>query len=85
VRIDGELSGRGLVARQVLVSASGVLRQSAEVDSLIVEGRVIAPIKARDVVEVRNGGELRGEVESPRLCVKPGGVLLDCRLSIGDK
>lgn len=85
VRIDGELSGRGLVAREVLVSASGLLKQSAEVDSLVVEGRVAAPVKARGSVEVRTGGELRGEVESPVLSVKPGGIIVDCRLSVGEK
>jgi cytoskeletal protein CcmA (bactofilin family) len=83
VRIEGELSGRGLVAREVFVAASGCLKQSADVDSLVVEGRVIAPIKARNRIEVRTGGELRGEIESPMLAVSPGGLLLDCQLSIG--
>ncbi len=85
VRVDGELAGRGLAAREVFVSASGLLKQSAEVDSLIVEGRVMAPIKARGCVEVRTGGELRGEVESPMLVVRPGGILADCQLAIGEK
>jgi cytoskeletal protein CcmA (bactofilin family) len=83
VHIDGELAGRGLVAREVFVSASGVLRQSAEVDYLVVEGRVLAPIKARKSIELRAGGEIRGDVESPVLQVAPGGILSDCSLAVG--
>jgi cytoskeletal protein CcmA (bactofilin family) len=85
VRIDGELAGRGLVARQVTVGPTGVLKQSAEVESLIVEGLVVAPIKARGSVELRAGGELRGEVDSPCLRVNSGGVLSDCLVAVGEQ
>lgn len=84
VRIDGELAGRGLVAREVVVGPTGVLKQSAEVESLIVEGRVTAPIKARGSVELRAGGELRGEIDSPVLRVDGGGVLSDCVVAVGE-
>lgn len=83
VHIDGELAGRGLVAPEVFVSASGVLKQSSEVDSLVIEGRVLAPIKARKSVELRAGGEIRGEIDSPILQVAPGGILSDCSLAVG--
>jgi cytoskeletal protein CcmA (bactofilin family) len=85
VRIDGELTGRGLVAREVFVSPTGVLRQSAEVESLVIEGRVMAPVKARGSVEIRAGGELRGEVDSPVLRVNAGGILSDCLVAVGER
>jgi cytoskeletal protein CcmA (bactofilin family) len=84
LRVEGELAGRGLVARTVVVAAGGELRQPAEVDRLVVEGRVSAQIVARGEVELRSGGEVRGiEMEAEVLTVRPGGVLSGCAVSVG--
>ena len=83
IRVDGELLGRALVAREVVVSRGGTLREPAEVERIVIEGRVLGSIKAREVVELRPGGELHGDVETPSLQVSPGGILSDCTLSVG--
>jgi len=85
IRVDGELLGRALVARDVLVSRGGTLREPAEVDTITIEGRVIGPIRARGVVDLRAGGELQGDVDAAALTVSPGGILSNCRLSVGER
>ena len=83
VVILGEVVGGSLTANEVVVSRGGVLGAAAAVSSIIVEGEVQGPLSAREGVDVRPGGVVRGPVESPALRVAAGGVIAGAQLSVG--
>jgi len=83
VVVEGELAGTELNAQEVYVRSGGALSSPAVVGSLVVEGVVQGPVSARESVEVKPGGVLRGAVESPALTVAPGGVISGAQLSVG--
>ena len=83
VVVEGHLHGGQLNAQEVYVRSGGTLSAPSAVASLIVEGIVEAPVSAREVVEVRSGGVLRGALESPALTVAPGGIINGAQLAVG--
>ncbi len=83
VVVEGQLEGAALVAPSVAVESSGRLRVSTQVGTMSVAGVVEGPVSVRDVLEVRNGGALAGEVEAGILNIQPGGAISGARLAIG--
>ena len=83
VRIDGELSGRGLVAHKVEISVSGRVRCAVEASVILVEGVAQGGLQARDLLEIRAGGEVMGDVEAASLRVLPGAILSNARCAVG--
>lgn len=84
IRVDGELAGRLLLARRVVVSSEATLRSPAEAHEVTVEGIISAPLKAQGHLEVRSGGQIRDvEVEAGLLTVLPGASLKGCSLLVG--
>ncbi len=71
-QLTGEIAGYGL-----LVLASGARAKArVEVDELVVAGEIEGDVFARRRVELRAGGCIRGDVETPRLVIAEGGRLL---------
>ncbi len=83
VVVEGQLEGAALVAPSVAVESSGRLRVSTQVGTMSVAGVVEGPVSVRDILEVRNGGALTGEVEAGVLNILPGGAISGARLAIG--
>lgn len=83
VVLEGELQGDRLVAPSVHVRKSGRLTIPTQAAAIIIEGAVDSPISARENVEVRAGGVVRGDVEAGGLSILPGGVVSGARLAIG--
>lgn len=83
VVVEGELEGAALVAPSIAVESSGRLRASTQVGTMSVAGVVEGPVSVRDILEVRNGGALTGEVEAGILNIQPGGTISGARLAIG--
>lgn len=83
VVVEGQLEGAALVAPSVAVESSGRLRVSTQVGTMSVAGVVEGPISVRDILEVRNGGALTGDVDAGILNIQPGGAISGARLAIG--
>jgi cytoskeletal protein CcmA (bactofilin family) len=83
VILDGELQGSSLVAPSVHVGKSGRLGIPTQAATITIDGAVDSTISARETVEVRAGGQLRGDVEAGGLSILPGGVVSGARLAIG--
>ena len=83
VIIAGQVVGGSLTANEVVVRRGGFLAAPAVVGAIIVEGQVEAPLSAREGVDVRPGGTIRGPVEAPALRVAAGGVITSAQVSVG--
>lgn len=74
VSIDGKLSGEIFSSKALLVGKSGTIEAQVEVASLIVRGVVKGTIKATERIEIREGGQLLGDVTTPILIMDEGCV-----------
>lgn len=83
VVIAGEITGGSLTANSVVVCRGGFLGAASSVASIVVEGEVGAPLSAREGIDVRPGGVVRGPVEAPALRVAAGGVIANAQVAVG--
>jgi|LakMenEpi03Aug12_release.lakeMendotaPanAssembly.Ray.scaffolds.fasta_scaffold06265_13 cytoskeletal protein CcmA (bactofilin family) len=83
VVIAGEITGGSLTANSVVVCRGGFLGAPSAVNSIVVEGEVGAPLSAREGIDVRPGGVVRGPVETPALRVAAGGVIASAQVAVG--
>lgn len=74
VSIDGKLSGEIFSSKALLVGKSGTIEAQVEVASLIIRGIVKGTIKATERIELRDGGQLIGDVITPVLTMEEGCV-----------
>lgn len=72
VSIDGKLSGEIFSSKTLHVGKSGTIDATVEVAALVVRGIVKGSIKAAERVEIREGGQLIGEVVTPVLIMEEG-------------
>jgi cytoskeletal protein CcmA (bactofilin family) len=73
VRIDGTLNGEVYSTSTLVVGNSGTIRANVEVGSLITYGHVIGPVHASEVVEIRRGGRIEGDISTARIVIEEGG------------
>jgi cytoskeletal protein CcmA (bactofilin family) len=72
VSIDGKLSGEIFSSKALHVGKSGSIDAAVEVASLVIRGTVKGVIKASERVEIKDGGQLIGEVVTPVLVMDEG-------------
>jgi cytoskeletal protein CcmA (bactofilin family) len=72
VSIDGKLSGEIYSSKTLIVGKSGVIDAQVEVATLIVKGIVKGHIKASERIEIREGGQLLGDIVTPALMIEEG-------------
>ena len=72
VSIDGKLSGEIYSSKTLIVGKSGVIDAQVEVATLIVKGVVKGHIKASERIEIREGGQLLGDIVTPTLMIEEG-------------
>ncbi len=70
--LRGEIAGHGLL--ELGAGAKAIAR--IEVDELVVAGEIEGNVRARQRVELLASGCIRGDVETPRLVIAEGGLLL---------
>ena len=66
----------------VTVEKGGTLSAPVQVSCLTVKGQVWGDVDARERVEIRKSGLIKGTVRAPQLIVKDGGVIVG-RCEIG--
>jgi len=76
VRVEGEVAG-DLHARggQVLVAAGGVVEGDVEAALAVVAGEVRGQIVADQLVELKAGSVVLGDITTPRITVEEGGAV----------
>lgn len=80
VCIDGTLVGEVQSTSTLIVGPNATVSATIEVGSLIVLGSVSGPVVAVELVEVKAGGRLEGDVVTKRIAIEDGGYFLGhCR------
>lgn len=83
VRIDGKLTGEVISSSTLVVGEAGNIKADVKVSSLVVYGKVLGPVHAKDLVEIKNGGRLEGDITTQRLVIDEGGYFDgDCVIQI---
>jgi cytoskeletal protein CcmA (bactofilin family) len=72
VSIDGKLSGEISSSKTLIVGKSGIIDAQVEVATLIIRGTVKGTIKATERIEIRDGGQLIGDIITPSLIMDDG-------------
>lgn len=72
VSIDGKLTGEIFSSKTLIVGTSGVVDATIEVAELIVRGVVKGSIKASERIEIKDGGQLIGDIITPALVMQDG-------------
>lgn len=73
VCIEGDLNGEVNSSSALIVGQQAVVTGNIHVGTLIVLGQVTGPVQADDLVEIREGGRLQGDIETNRLVIELGG------------
>ena len=77
LEIQGRVEGRvHLANHQLTVGSDGVVQADVEAHSVIVIGRVTGNIVAEEVVEVKSGGFIGGDVKAPRVIMADGAIVV---------
>ena len=74
VRVDGSLSGEITSSSVLIVGSEANIKGNIDVGSIIILGSVTAEINATDLVEIRAGGRLEGDITTQRIKVEEGGM-----------
>ncbi len=73
VCIDGTLIGEVHSSSVLIVGENATVNAKISVGSLIVLGNVTGMVEARELVEVRAGGSLEGDIDTERVAIEEGG------------
>ncbi|MDH3291270.1 MAG: polymer-forming cytoskeletal protein [Gemmatimonadota bacterium] len=76
VRVEGEVNGDLRVkGGQVLVAAGGVVEGDVEAALAVIAGEVRGHIVAEELVELKTGSTVYGDITTPRISVEDGGAV----------
>jgi cytoskeletal protein CcmA (bactofilin family) len=73
LRIAGNLVGSVTTSGELIVEREARLEASIQAGELSVYGRVIEEVTCRHRAEIRDGGVLIGDVQSPQFLIEEGG------------
>ena len=86
VRIEGYFKGKIFSENLLVVGESGKVDAEVNVGRLVVEGKVSGKISAKEKIEVIQGGEIYGEIQSPNLVINEGSVFQGkCGMGVDEK
>lgn len=75
VRIDGKFEGQVTTEDTLIIGETGYLTAEISAGSVICMGRVEGTITASKKVEIHSNSKIVGNIKSPALYVKLGGVI----------
>ncbi|NND06652.1 MAG: polymer-forming cytoskeletal protein [Saprospiraceae bacterium] len=82
-RIDGVFHGSLKCSARVIIGPTGEFKGEVECENAIIEGRFDGNLQIRQVLEVREGAIIEGDVTTSKLIVQAGSVF-DVKCSMGD-
>jgi cytoskeletal protein CcmA (bactofilin family) len=74
IRIDGTLKGNILGSAKVIIGANGVVEGDISGQQADIMGRVCGAIKVKDLLQLKNGSSVEGNITSGKLQVEPSAV-----------
>ena len=74
VKIDGTLKGDVTSTSTLIVGEQGSIEAKIEVGSLVVLGYVTGDVFADDLVEIKAGGTIEGDITTRRIIIEDGGM-----------
>ena len=83
-RIDGEFIGNLYCQARVIIGPTGNFSGEVHCENAIIEGNFNGSMITRDVLEVREGAVIEGDVATNKLIVQSGSVF-DVKCNMGDK
>jgi len=76
VFVDGRVEGSiNLPGNRVTVGRNGVVEADVSAKEVVVQGKVNGNINAGELVEIRNGGAVVGDVSTVRISVEDGAFI----------
>ncbi|MFK7894983.1 MAG: polymer-forming cytoskeletal protein [Myxococcota bacterium] len=77
LEIHGTIEGSVLLDKhQVTVGAEGVVQASVEAKVVMVHGKITGDVTATELIEVKPGGIVGGDVKAPRMIMHDGAVIV---------
>lgn len=83
-RIDGRFVGNLNCKARVIIGPSGEFKGEIDCQNAIVEGKFQGKLISHEVLEVREGAIIEGDVNTNKLVVQSGSVF-DVKCSMGDQ
>ena len=83
-RIDGIFLGNLDCRARVIIGPTGEFKGEIYCENAIIEGHFTGMLKIREILEVREGAVIEGDVSTSKLVVESGSVF-DVKCSMGDK
>ena len=74
IRIDGTLKGNITGAAKVIIGANGAVEGDIAGQQADIMGKVIGYIKVKDLLQLKNGSTVEGNISSGKLQVEPSAV-----------
>jgi len=73
LHIDGKVDGPiSLQGHRLMVGPTGQLKSEVIADEVVVQGQIIGNLRARDRVEIKNGGSVFGDIITARISIEEG-------------
>ncbi len=73
LRIDGKVEGPiSLQGHRLMVGPTGQLNSEVTANEIVVQGKVTGNLRARDRIEIKNGGSVAGDIHTARISIEDG-------------
>lgn len=76
IRLDGILKGKLITTGRLVVGPSGVVEGDIFCDNIDVLGSVVGNVEAKNVVSLKRGAKVHGNIVTKNLSIEPG-VIFD--------
>ncbi len=73
LRADGSVEGN-ISADWVVVGEKAQIKGNITARGIVIGGKVEGNLKAKEIVEIKNKGQVYGEVYTPKLTIAEGGI-----------
>lgn len=74
VRLDGKFDGEIFSGDILIIGDTAIVNAKIKVGTLLVDGKVTGNVHAIDKIEIHSTGKLNGNINTPALVIKEGGV-----------
>lgn len=74
LRIDGTLKGNIIGSAKVIIGANGVVEGDISGQQADIMGKVAGSIKVKDLLQLKNGSVVEGNISAGKLQVEPSAV-----------
>jgi cytoskeletal protein CcmA (bactofilin family) len=71
LRIDGTLKGNIIGSAKVIIGANGVVEGDMSGQQADIMGKVTGSIKVKDLLQLKNGSQVNGNISAGKLQVEP--------------